>query len=127
MSKQESDFGSFLTGFFVGALLGAAAGMLFAPQSGEETREQIHKKSLELSEQATQKAEEARVKAEQLLAEAREKFEEAAQELQTRTKELQEQTKTLIEEKQTQFKEIMHKEELEEAAEPVVVEEPADE
>jgi gas vesicle protein len=71
MSNQESDFGSFLIGFFVGALLGAAAGMLFAPQSGEETREQIHQKSIELSEQATHKAEEARAKAEHLLADAR--------------------------------------------------------
>jgi len=122
MSNHENDFGTFLIGFFVGALLGAAAGMLFAPQSGEETREQIHTKSIELSEQATHKAEEARAKAEQLLSEARHKLEDATKDLQTRAQELQEQTKTLIEEKQAQLKEKMHKEE---AAAPVVVEEPA--
>ena len=110
MSNQENDFGTFLMGFFVGALLGAAAGMLFAPQSGEETREQIHKKSIELTEQATQKADEARAKAEQLLGEARHKLEDATKDLQTRAKELQEQTKTLIDEKQAQLKAMGHKE-----------------
>ena len=117
-----------LVSFATGALLGAAAGMLFATQSGEETREQIQKKSLELSEQATHKAEEARAKAEHLLADARQKFDEATKELQTRAKELQEQAKTLIDEKQAQLKELTHKEEAEVAeavAEAIVVEEPA--
>ena len=84
MSKQENEFGTFVVGFFVGTLLGAAAGLLYAPQSGEETRDQIRQKSVDLSEQAAQKAEEARAKAEEILAEAKEKLEEATQELQTR-------------------------------------------
>ena len=95
MSNQESEFGTFVVGFFFGAMLGAAAGLLFAPQSGQETRDQIREKSIELSEQATEKAEEAREKAESLLADAREKFEEATKELQSRAHEMQAQLEAL--------------------------------
>jgi gas vesicle protein len=50
MSAQEVS--SFFTGFFVGALVGGAAALLMAPQSGEETRSQIREKSIEIKEQA---------------------------------------------------------------------------
>jgi gas vesicle protein len=43
---------SFFTGFFVGALVGGAAALLMAPQSGEETRAQIRDKGIELKERA---------------------------------------------------------------------------
>ena len=99
MSKQESDFGTFVVGFFFGALMGTAVGLLFAPQSGEETRDQIHQKSIELTEQATQKAEEARSKAESLLADARGKLDEATKELQHRAHELQVQLESLTKDK----------------------------
>ena len=104
MSKHENEFGAFLLGFFVGGLIGAAVGLLFAPQSGGDTREQIRQKSTTLSEQASHKADEARAKAEKLLADARLKFDEASAQLQERAKELQAQTKSLIEEKKTQLK-----------------------
>lgn len=97
---QKSDFGAFLTGFFVGGLIGAAAAMLFAPQSGQETREQLVHKASELTEQATKAAEEARERAEKAIAEAREKLNEATQELQARAKELQDQGRVLLEERQ---------------------------
>jgi len=102
MSKQ-SDFGAFLTGFFVGGLIGAGVALIFAPQSGEETREQIRQKGINLGEQASQAAEEARYKAEQALSEARVKLDEAAVDLQKRAKELQDQGKVLLKEKQKQF------------------------
>lgn len=97
--SQKNEFGAFLAGFFVGALAGVASALLFAPQSGEETREQIKQKGIELSDRATQMADEARVKAEQAMNDARVKIEEATVELQKRAKELQEQGKALIEEK----------------------------
>jgi gas vesicle protein len=43
---------SFFTGFFVGALVGGAAALLLAPQSGEATRAQIRDKGIELKEKA---------------------------------------------------------------------------
>jgi gas vesicle protein len=50
MSTKE--FSSFFTGFFVGALVGGAAALLMAPQTGEETRTQIREKSIEIKEKA---------------------------------------------------------------------------
>ena len=50
MSGKE--ISSFFTGFFVGALVGGAAALLLAPQSGEETRAQIRDKGIELKEKA---------------------------------------------------------------------------
>lgn len=62
MSERGS--GGFFTGFFVGALAGAAAALLFTPQSGDETREYIRQKSIELKHQADDLAEEASHQAE---------------------------------------------------------------
>lgn len=43
--------GKAIAGFFFGAALGVAAGLLFAPGSGVETRKKIQKKSDELSDE----------------------------------------------------------------------------
>jgi gas vesicle protein len=50
MSAKEVS--SFFTGFFVGALVGGAAALLMAPQSGEETRSQIRDRSIEIKDKA---------------------------------------------------------------------------
>jgi gas vesicle protein len=97
MSRQESDFGAFMAGFFGGGLIGIGVAMLFAPQSGEETREQIYQRSIELADIANQKVEEARAKAEKAIAEARVKAEEATQELQERVQELEARGRAALE------------------------------
>ena len=38
---KDSGFGSFLAGVVIGGLIGAALGLILAPQSGEEFREQV--------------------------------------------------------------------------------------
>jgi gas vesicle protein len=43
-NDAELDFGAFLLGVVVGGAVGAAMGLLFAPQSGEETRMMIRDK-----------------------------------------------------------------------------------
>lgn len=58
--------GSFLVGFVVGAAVGALATLLLTPYSGEEIRDQIKEKGIELKTQATQVAEEARSQAQQV-------------------------------------------------------------
>lgn len=63
----------FFAGFLVGALVGAAAALLFAPQSGEETRTLIREKGIELKEQADDLGVEARKRAEELQAQAQQK------------------------------------------------------
>jgi gas vesicle protein len=40
-NDSDGDFGAFLAGFVIGGLVGAAVTLIFAPQSGKETRSQI--------------------------------------------------------------------------------------
>lgn len=67
--------GSFLAGMLLGGLAGVGAALLLAPQSGEKTRAQIERKSMELRDQTTEAVEGAvaqtRVKAQQVTADVR--------------------------------------------------------
>ncbi len=59
MSDNNSDFISFFTGVVVGSFIGAAAALLMAPQSGEETRTLIRDKSIELKDKAVELGQDA--------------------------------------------------------------------
>jgi gas vesicle protein len=50
MSNRES--GNFFTGMVIGAIIGLAVGFLFAPQSGDETREMLRQKAQTAREKA---------------------------------------------------------------------------
>ncbi len=78
MTDRDGDFGAFLVGFVVGGMVGAVVALLFAPQSGEETRTIIHDRSIELKDKAVEAAETARIKAEAAAAEARARADELA-------------------------------------------------
>jgi gas vesicle protein len=52
-SDDKSALVYLLAGFGLGALVGAAAGILFAPKSGHETREQLGSKIKELKGKTT--------------------------------------------------------------------------
>jgi gas vesicle protein len=67
----------FLTGFLLGTVVGAAVALLFAPQSGEETLEQIRERGIELKGRADEVSEAGRKRAEELTADARKRAEEA--------------------------------------------------
>lgn len=75
--SDRDEFGAFLIGFVVGGLTGAVIALLFAPQSGEETRTYIKEKSIELRDRAAEQAEMVASKAEQLAEEARTRGKEA--------------------------------------------------
>lgn len=86
--SDRDEFGAFLVGFIVGGLTGAVAALLFAPQSGEETRALIKDKSIELRDKAQMSAEEAIARAEAAAAEARARAEELAMQVRTRSEEV---------------------------------------
>ncbi len=86
--SERDEFGAFLVGFIVGGLTGAVVALLFAPQSGEETRALIKDKSIELRDKAQVTAEEALARAEELAADARHRAEELAKEARARATEL---------------------------------------
>jgi gas vesicle protein len=93
MSDNDTDLGTFLAGFIIGGLIGGAAALLMAPQSGEETRTLIRDKSIELKDRAVETAEEAITRAEKALDEARMRAEDAIEEVRIRTEELAEITR----------------------------------
>ena len=78
MSSDRDEFGAFLVGFIVGGLTGAVVSLLFAPQSGEETRALIRDKSIEIRDKAADTTEEALARAEATASEARIRAEELA-------------------------------------------------
>ena len=86
--SDRDEFGAFLVGFIVGGLTGAVVSLLFAPQSGEETRALIKDKSIELRDKAQISAEEAIARAEAAAAEARARADELARQLRDRSKEV---------------------------------------
>lgn len=75
--SDHDDFGAFLIGFVVGGLTGAVVSLLFAPQSGEETRAVIKEKSIELRDKAAEQAEVVASKAEKFAADAKVRGKEA--------------------------------------------------
>jgi gas vesicle protein len=86
--SDHDDFGSFLVGFVVGGLTGAVVALLFAPQSGEETRTVIKEKGIELRDKASQTAEETLARAEAAAADAKVRYEELASEVKSRSQEV---------------------------------------
>jgi gas vesicle protein len=103
MSDRDSDIGAFLAGFVVGGLVGAAAALLLAPQSGEETRTLIRDKSIELKGQVESSAADARAKVETAASDARTKAEKLAQDAKNRAEDLQKRGQILLEEQKARL------------------------
>jgi gas vesicle protein len=54
--SDNDGFGAFLMGFIIGGVAGAVAALLLAPQSGEDTRNMIRDKGIELRDKAAEQA-----------------------------------------------------------------------
>lgn len=63
--SDRDNFGIFLFGFLVGGITGAVVALLYAPQSGDETRAVIKEKAIELADKTGDTLEEAYAQAEQ--------------------------------------------------------------
>ena len=90
--------GEFIAGFLVGALVGAAAALLMAPQSGEQTRTLIRDKGIELGHRAEELTEDARRRAEELQAEALDRARHVQMQTKERAEKLQDSVKQAVEE-----------------------------
>lgn len=86
--SDSDDFGSFFTGLIVGGLVGAAVALLMAPQSGEETRNVIRDRGIELKDRAVEYSSVARDRAMEAVEEARVRADQALEDLRDRTNEL---------------------------------------
>ena len=81
MSDHSGDGGAYMGWFFFGAALGAAAALLLAPKTGEETRQLLTQRSGEVAKKAQGLAAEAQGRAGEWLDKSRELFEEQTQRL----------------------------------------------
>jgi gas vesicle protein len=88
----------FFAGFLVGALAGAAAALLLAPQAGEETRTLIRDKGIELKEQADGRTVSVRQRTGELRAQAGERAGSLGAQARERAEALQAQLKQAVEE-----------------------------
>ena len=78
MGNQESGHsaGSLILAFFVGGVVGAGVALLFAPQSGKETRHKIKELADETKEKASEYTEQVKGKVTSTLGKGKELFEE---------------------------------------------------
>ncbi|MDF1498932.1 MAG: YtxH domain-containing protein [Anaerolineales bacterium] len=103
MADNNGDFGAFVTGFLFGGLVGAAVALLMAPQSGEETRELIRVKGIELKEQVEDTAEETIGKVEKAADDARVRAEKFADDARTRAEDLQKRGQVILDEQKSRI------------------------
>jgi gas vesicle protein len=90
--------GDFFAGFVVGALLGAAAALLFAPQTGEQTRTLIRERGIELKERADELSIEARKRAEEFQDQARDRASELSGQAKGKARGLQTRVQQAVDE-----------------------------
>ena len=105
--SDRDDFGAFLIGFTVGGLAGAVVALLFAPQSGTETRTLIKEKAVELKDAAGVKIEDAYAKAEAAAIQARASFDELAKATKERSADVVKSTQVLIEEQREKVNQVI--------------------
>jgi gas vesicle protein len=104
MARNGWNMGSFLSGFFIGGLIGAATAILVAPQSGENTRTmmrdkgiEVRDKGIELKDKAVATAEETRAQAEELARTVQERTEEITRQGRERIEEEKDRLKSTVE------------------------------
>lgn len=81
VEEYRFDGGRFLLGVLAGAAIGAGAALLFAPQSGEESREDLRSAGESLRDRTTESYDDAREAVETWIAEAKAKIEDTRQRL----------------------------------------------
>ena len=83
MEQNRGSGMEFVFGVFVGALIGASVAIVFAPQSGEATREIIRKKSKEMQDKAMEMLDELKDEVDELVDKVQEAFEDTTQHVKT--------------------------------------------
>ena len=78
--------GKFLAGFIVGGAVGALAGLLLAPKSGEETREMLARTSSEIYDKTEDSLKEIKEKAEVVVEDLQKKGDELIAKVQSMLK-----------------------------------------
>ncbi len=88
MSSENNSGKGLLVGLLAGGAIGALLGLLFAPKSGRELREEIKNKSDEYMDDAEKYIADARVKAKDLINEGKKRSEKLITDAKTKSDEL---------------------------------------
>ena len=96
--SDRDDFGAFLIGFIVGGSTGAITALLFAPQSGEETRIMIKDRAIELKDQTSETVSETLSKAEKASKDAVKRAEVLLEDAKKKANEIAEKGQVMLEE-----------------------------
>jgi gas vesicle protein len=91
------EIGAFFAGVLIGGLVGAAAALLVAPQSGEETRKQLTKTSEDLRDRAQDVVEDARERAEATIADSRRRAERIIEDARVKAEAMTEEARLRLE------------------------------
>jgi gas vesicle protein len=86
----------FMIGVLVGSAVGACAALLYAPQTGEETRTRIKEKTSEAMDRTSELASQAKERAAEMAGQARMKAGEVASQAQGRISDLSGQAKAKV-------------------------------
>ena len=96
--SERSGFGSFFVGFIAGAVAGAIATVLYAPNSGEDTRASLKGKTDDILGKANLSVDDAYKQAETAAREARDRFEELASTTRKRAEDITRRGQVILEE-----------------------------
>jgi gas vesicle protein len=102
---QSSKTGSTFTAFLVGGLIGGAIALLYAPRSGQETRDILLEEGQTRADQAMQSLRSAQARMEAMNQETRERL----QQLQVIAQETIEEEKQIFDRRYGQVKEVLNK------------------
>jgi gas vesicle protein len=100
---ERNGGGEFFAGLVIGGMMGAVLALLMAPQSGQQTRDQLRHASVEIKEHASETLAEAREKAEAITADARRRAEEILNDARKHAEEITSEALKKAEEMQATF------------------------
>jgi gas vesicle protein len=105
--ENSGSGGGFLSGLIVGLIAGSVIALLTAPQSGEETRQLIGEKSLELREKAAESIDEVLLQAERAMASARETTDHTIERTKRQILQFESRGEKMLEEQRQRFNRIV--------------------
>ena len=128
--SEKSGFGSFFAGLLTGAAIGAVATILYAPNSGEETRASLNEKKDDIVDKANISVDDAYKAAETAAREARDRFDTLAATTRKRAEDITRRGQVILEDQINNIKknasDVVDVEEVDEILMPTDVEETAE-
>jgi gas vesicle protein len=96
MEEHENQQGHFFMGFLIGGVLGALAGIFFAPKSGKELRSGLKEKGNKVLGDAKEIYADAGTKAKEIIEEAKHQARELKKEVDRHLSEARQKTKEIL-------------------------------